>query len=96
MLTWLSSGYVLSGLGLSLTLIGAVVTARSIILTEDDAIAIGVARYGGTREENLRLPAVQNLLSQSKAAQVGMWLIALGTALQIIGVVQQGLGAAQF
>jgi hypothetical protein len=74
--------------GLALTAIGAGRAASSVVLREDDAITIGVARYAGsTREENLKLPAVQNLLNASKGARQGFWLIAVGTALQILPIV---------
>ena len=51
---------ILTGLGLAITLGGAWVTARAVILKED-AIDVGLARFAGeTREENLILPLVQN------------------------------------
>jgi hypothetical protein len=69
--------------GLLLTLIGAVLTARSVILSEDQALHIGVARYvSGKRDQDLQLPAVQNLLGASRGAQRGLCLIAVGTLLQ--------------
>lgn len=78
---------VLTGLGLAFTLAGAWITARAVILKEDDAIDIGLARFSGeTREENLRLPMVQNLLASSRGARRGLLFIAFGTALQIVPI----------
>jgi hypothetical protein len=77
----------LTFIGLALTAIGAWRAASSVILKEDDAITIGVARYAGKgREENLKLPAVQNLLQASRGARQGFWLIVAGTVLQIIPI----------
>ncbi|MBO1024728.1 hypothetical protein IPU75_08360 [Ochrobactrum sp. SD129] len=74
--------------GMVLTAIGAWRAASAVILKEDDAITIGVARYSGeNREENLKLPAVQNLLRSSKGAQWGFRLIAGGTVLQILPII---------
>ncbi|MGR3723467.1 hypothetical protein [Abyssibius alkaniclasticus] len=78
---------ILTGLGLAITLAGAWITARAVILKEDDAIDIGLARFSGeTREENLRLPMVQNLLASSRGARRGLLFIAGGTALQIVPI----------
>lgn len=74
--------------GLFLTVIGAYIAARSVVLTDDQAVTIGVARYAArTKEENLRLPAVQSLLKQSKSAQKGFWFIVVGTVAQIVSAV---------
>ncbi|MFA5539877.1 MAG: hypothetical protein WDA23_11800 [Gemmobacter sp.] len=79
---------ILTGLGLALTLAGAWITARAVILREDDAINIGLARFSGeTREENLRLPMVQNLLASSRGARRGLLFIAGGTALQLVPII---------
>ncbi|MBB3986204.1 hypothetical protein GGQ68_002542 [Sagittula marina] len=73
--------------GLLLTLVGAGVTAKAVILREDDAIKIGLSRYsGGTKEGNLKLPMVQNLLWSSKAAKWGLVTVGVGTLLQAVPV----------
>jgi len=78
-------GDILSVSGLALTAIGAWVTAKSVVLSEDDAIHIGVARYASeSREENLALPAVQNLLQASRGARIGLWIVLAGTVLQLV------------
>lgn len=74
--------------GLLMTLIGAAVTARAVILREDDAIAVGITRIASSnREENLRLPMVQNLLWSSRAAMWGLIIVVLGTALQALPII---------
>lgn len=78
---------ILTGFGLLLTVIGAWRAAASVVLKEDDAIAIGVSRYASeVREENLKIPAVQNLLKASKGARQGFCLIAIGTFFQILPI----------
>lgn len=82
-----------SAVGLILTVFGAGVAARSAILTKVTAVEIGVARYADeTMEENLALPAVKNLLAASRNAQIGLWLIAIGTAFQLVPVVYRLVG----
>lgn len=73
--------------GLLLTLVGAWRAATSVVLGEDEAIAIGLPRWAShDREENLRAPAVRNLLQASRGARQGFCLIAVGTAFQILPI----------
>jgi hypothetical protein len=77
--------------GLVLTLIGAGSATYGVWLSPDEAVERGASRWsGGTREQQLQLPAVQNLLQQSRFAVAGFVLIGLGTLLQIVGVVIRG------
>jgi hypothetical protein len=77
----------LSIFGLTLTLIGAACGTYGVWLSPDEAIERGVSRWsGGTRDEQLKLPPVQNLLEQSHFAVTGFLLIAVGTAFQIGGL----------
>ena len=70
--------------GLGLTGWGAYTTARSVILTPDEA-----QKLAGTHWDYS--PAVKaNLLGQSAAATRGLYFIAAGSALQLIGVLIQG------
>jgi hypothetical protein len=70
--------------GLVFTLIGAGLGFYGVWVSLDQAVEIGVTRLAGvTREENLELPAVQNLLQQSRWAMWGFLLIGFGTLLQI-------------
>jgi len=81
----------LSIFGLTLTLIGAACGTYGVWLSPDEAMERGVSRWsGGTRDEQLKLPPVQNLLEQSHFALAGFILIGVGTFLQIVGVALQG------
>jgi len=74
-------------IGLMLTLIGAGCGTFGVWLSPDEAIERGVSRWsGGTRDQQLQLPPVQNLLQQSRFAVAGFSLIGVGTAFQIFGV----------
>jgi hypothetical protein len=77
----------LTVLGLVVTLIGAGFGTYGVWVSEDEAIERGVSRWsGGTREDQLKLPPVQNQISQSHLAMLGFVLIGVGTLLQISGV----------
>ena len=77
----------LTVLGLVVTLIGAGFGTYGVWVSEDEAIERGVTRWsGGTREDQVKLPAVQNLINQSHFAMLGFVLIGAGTLLQISGV----------
>jgi hypothetical protein len=84
--------------GLILAFVEAIVTARAVIIKDDDAIAVAgqsgftgyqpsSGRLGPARDEYLQQPAVRNLIRQSKSARRGLYLIAIGTLFQIIGAV---------
>jgi hypothetical protein len=78
-------------IGLLLTLIGAGSATYGVWLSPDEAVERGVSRFsGGTQEQLLQLPAVQNLLQQSHFALAGFILIGLGTFFQLGGVVIRG------
>lgn len=82
------AAFILTLSGQIFTLAGAVVTARAVMLEPKQAVEIGVARYVSEKwEENLQQPAVQNLLRGSRAAVIGLLLVAFGTGLQIAGSV---------
>lgn len=83
----------LTAIGLVLTLLGAASGTYGVWLSPDDAIQRGVSRLsGGTREQQLELPAVQNLLQQSHFAIGGFLLIGIGTVLQIGGLTLKNRG----
>jgi hypothetical protein len=76
--------------GLILTLVGAGLGVYGVRLIEDQAVEIGVMRINGNNsEEDMTLPAVRNLLRQSRFAQAGFVLIFLGTACQIVSVMKK-------
>ena len=78
---------ILTGLGLAITLIGAWITARAVILKEADAINVGTTRIMSDNLVDRRSnPMVQNLLASSRGARRGLLFIAGGTALQIVPI----------
>ena len=78
---------ILTGLGLAITLAGAWITARAVILNEDDAIKVGTTRIVANKPaDRITSPMVQNLLASSRGARRGLLLIAGGTALQIVPI----------
>lgn len=92
LMRFLAEGWLFQFLGLGLALAGAWIAARSVILTEDEALGAGLATFAHEahmRAENLKLPGVANLLSQSKSARRGLTLVAVGAAFQGVGLIQQ-------
>ena len=78
---------ILTGLGLAITLVGASITARAVVLKEDDAIEIGTTRVmANNRADRIHNPMVRNLLASSRGAQRGLWFIVVGTGLQIVPI----------
>lgn len=84
----------LTVLGLIIVLLGSFVTARAVMITDDDAIKIAgqisAASYDlviPTREQFIQQPAVRNLIKQSRSARNGLYLICAGTAFQLFGAV---------
>ena len=76
---------VFTAVGLVLAASGAAWAAKSVMLKEDDAISIGVPRWASEdRAENLKMPMVQNLLSASTGARWGLWLVVVGTVVQLV------------
>jgi hypothetical protein len=75
-------------IGLSMIGVGAYIAARAARLTDQQAVEVGVSRgTGSTVEENLKLPAVQTLLRQSRGVSRGFWLIFAGVILQTVGTI---------
>jgi hypothetical protein len=74
-------------LGLAFDLLGALWVAwGSLFITERSAIELGAPRWGGTPEQMLHLPAVQNILASARATRMGMLLVAIGCGIQIFAV----------
>jgi hypothetical protein len=72
--------------GLVFTGYGAWVTSNAVILTPEQAVNIGLSRFSDENlDENLKLPAVRNLLAQSRAARRGLLAIFAGSVLQALG-----------
>ena len=78
--------------GLAVTCFGAGLTAKAIMLSDDEALQIGSARYAsGDREEDLELPMVQNLITAAKHARLGLGIVAAGTVIQMIAIIAKYL-----
>lgn len=72
--------------GLAFDIVGATVLSFGLFLSKAEAIELGLGAglAGETDEENLRLPAVQDRLRQSRNAKIGLALLVLGFGLQIV------------
>lgn len=74
--------------GVVLSLLGSLAIARGLFISKKDAIALSVSRFAGdTDEENLKLPATRDRLSQRNWAALGAALLLIGSALQIGAIV---------
>lgn len=71
--------WIISVVGNLITLVGAFWTARAVILTKQQADAISSVPFGGTHPQHAAA-----LLAQSRAAEHGLYLVGIGTALQIL------------
>jgi hypothetical protein len=70
--------------GLLLTAVGAWTAARAVIIAPGQAVNIGISRHAATTfEANLKNPVVQVLLRQSRLAQWGLYMILIGSVLQL-------------
>ena len=75
-----------SVVGLVFDICGAFVLTKAVIVSKHDAVELGVMNLSGnTEEENLTLPAVQDRLKQARFAKIGLALLFVGFALQLIG-----------
>ncbi len=71
--------------GVFLTTVGAFFIGWNDVMSEDKALEIGQARVsGGTREENLTLPAVRELLRRNKNSRRGLSFVILGAIFLIL------------
>jgi hypothetical protein len=71
-------------LGILLNTGGGLAMARGLFISKKDALRLGVTRWAGeTEEENLKLPAVQDRLTQRWWGSVGALLVVAGAALQL-------------
>ena len=73
-------------IGLIISFIGAIYLSLGLFVSKKKALELSVSRWSGdTDEENLKLPQVQNILKQSRNAQIGIVLITVGFFFQILG-----------
>lgn len=76
----------LTEVGLLCNLFGAVVLASGLIIGKKTALKLGLSSYASNNdEENLKLLVVKDRLKQSRNAKIGVVLLAIGLALQIVG-----------
>lgn len=75
--------------GLLLTMIGAIIAARAVIISESQAKSLSSTRWNGNSD--LRTA----LLVQSRAAQRGLWCIVAGTAFQVVALIYAFLSYPQ-
>ena len=81
-------------IGLACDIAGAAVLAWGLFIDEDDALKLGLPPYvhgaedepdeHTRRQKNLALPAVQDRLTQSSRAKIGLKILVLGSVLQIV------------
>ena len=67
------------------TLVGAVFIGWNDVMSEDEALLLGQMRASGeTREDNLTLPAVRELIKRSKNSKRGLSFVILGALFLIL------------
>jgi len=75
----------LTAIGVILAGIGAVLIGSNDLMSKKKALDLGQSRYsGGTDEENLKLPAVQELLRRSRNSSAGLVFVILGTIFLVL------------
>ncbi len=70
--------------GLTLSFLGSIAFAKGLFISQKEALRLGVSRWSGTDEENLKLPQVQDRLTQRKWGVIGGVLLLVGFVLQLI------------
>jgi hypothetical protein len=76
-----------SVVGLFVDIVGAWVLVRGLIISEEDALRLGLTPFvhANTREDQLREPLVADRLKQSRSAKMGFVLLVFGFTGQIFG-----------
>lgn len=72
--------------GLVLSFLGSLALIKHVFISDKEAVNTGTSRWSGTYEENLKLPAVRALIRQRRWGILGSSLLAVGFALQFIGI----------
>lgn len=71
--------------GLVLTFLGSLAFAKGLFISQKEALKLGVSRWSGsTDEENLKLPQVQDRITQRKWGVIGAILITIGFIFQLL------------
>jgi hypothetical protein len=81
----LLNGTIANGVGLLTTFSGAVVASRGSMVSAVDAKAFSATMW------NENTAQAKALLRQSKLAKLGLGIVAVGTAFQFVGLVQQAI-----
>jgi hypothetical protein len=69
----------------TLSLLGSLAFAKGLFISQKEALRLGVSRLSGdTDEENLKLPQVEDRLTQRKWGIIGATLLVVGFVLQIL------------
>jgi len=85
----MNGGQFIGGIGLALTLVGAVVTARSVRIDKLTSGKLAAARWSSADDnDNADLPLAISLRRQSEQASRGLYFVAAGTVLQISALAQ--------
>jgi len=70
----------LTAVGVILAGIGAVLIGHNDVMSKRKALDLGQSRWSGTSdEENLKLPAVRELLRRSRNSSAGLVFVIVGT-----------------
>lgn len=78
--------------GLVLDIVGVAYLTAGLFISKEGAVELTATRFAGeTLEENLRHPAAQDRLRQSRRAALGLLFLVLGFGLQAVG---SGLSAS--
>lgn len=76
---------ILTAIGLLLDLVGALFLARGLFISKARAIELTVARFARDKaEQNLKHPAAQDRLAQSRNGVLGVIFLGMGLCLQLI------------
>ena len=71
-------------IALILSFLGSLAFAKGLFISQKEALRLGVSRYSGsTDEENLKLPQVQDRLTQRKWSVIGSVFVTVGFVLQL-------------
>lgn len=75
-------------IGLVLNFLGSLAFARGLFISQKEALVLGVSRFASSNdEENLKLPQVQDRLTQRKWGVIGALLVTIGFVLQLTSLV---------
>lgn len=74
----------LEQIGIIINLLGSLAMAKGLFVSARQARELGIARWSGTDEENMKLPNVRDRLDQRSWATIGAILMIIGAAIQLL------------